>query len=176
MESSKPRVRYINWKEILDIIASLSKDIASKYDPDVLIFVAKGGLIPARILLDYLNISDIGFIEVKFYKGIASTAEKPFVKSMAIPPVTDKNVLIVDDVVDSGRTMQLIIGIVSSQRPRGIKTASLFVKPWSTYIPDFYYSMTRDWIIFPWEICESMREGVQVEDAEYTHYMSYCKA
>lgn len=175
MESSKPRIRYLKWREILDIVASLSRDIANRYSPDVLVFIAKGGLIPARLLLDYLDISEIGFVEVKFYKSIGSTMEKPFVKSMAIPSVTDKNVLIVDDVVDSGRTMQLIMGIVSSQRPREIKTASLFVKPWSTFIPDFYHAMTADWIVFPWEICESLKENIQVEDDEYTHYSSYCK-
>lgn len=174
MTGAKVKIRYISWSEIVDILAKLSLEISRRYKPDLIVAIAKGGLVPARILLDYLGVDEVGFIEVKFYKSVGVVMEKPFIKAMAIPPISDKNVLVVDDVVDSGRTMQLVINILSTHNPKSIKTASLFTKPWSTFTPDFYHSMIDEWIVFPWELCESRKEGVHPEHTEFRRYSEYC--
>lgn len=174
MSSKQPRLKYISWKEIIEITVELALEISKKYRPDVIIAIAKGGLIPARIMLDFLNVDEIGIVEVKFYKSIGTTAEKPFIKIMAAPPLVDKNILIIDDVVDSGRTMQLVVNTISSYRVKNIKTAALFLKPWSTFMPDYYHGVLEEWIVFPWEICEVSRENVRIEHDEFNKYSKHC--
>lgn len=168
------RVRYVSWSSIQVILAELAKRVIGSYKPDILIAIAKGGLIPSRILLDLLGIEEMGVVEVKFYKGPGVRIEKPFIKSIAIPPLKDKMVLVVDDVVDTGRTIQLVIDTISPYAPRAVKTMVLYLKPWSTYMPDYFYEVTSDWIVFPWEICETRREGIHLDDYEFGELGKHC--
>jgi len=168
------KTRYISWVDIHKALITLVNRMSSTFKPDVIIAVAKGGLIPARIVSDLMGVDEIGYIEVKFYKAIGVRSEKPFIKYLAIPQLKDKNVLVVDDVVDSGRTIQLVIDTLSSHAPRQIKTLVLFLKPWSTYTPDYYYEVANEWIVFPWEICESKKEGVDSDAQEYRDLSTGC--
>lgn len=172
--SSKIRVRYVTWSDVQRILANLAKTVSSVYRPEVIVAIAKGGLIPARVISDILGVEETGYIEVKFYKGVGIRGEKPFVKSIAVPLIKDKNVLIVDDVVDSGRTVQLVIDTLSVYAPRVLKSLVLYVKPWSTYNPDFYYEVTNDWIVFPWEVCETLKEGIFIDVDEFKKASNYC--
>ena len=66
-----------------------------------------------------------------------------------------KNILLVDDLVDSGQTMtdaikNIFRGFVN------IKTACLFFKPWAIYKPDYFVEQTIDWITFPYEDMEEV--------------------
>ena len=174
MSARERALKYISWSDIVEISAKLSHEVSKKFRPDVVVAIAKGGLIPARIVLEFLGVDEVGFVEVKFYKSIGVTVEKPYIKSMSVPPITGKNVLVVDDVVDSGRTMQLVVQVLSAQKPLEVKTLALYVKPWSTFIPDFYYAVVSEWIVFPWEVCEALKEGVIVDHEEYRKYSAYC--
>lgn len=60
-----------------------------------------------------------------------------------LPPV-----LVVDDLVDTGRTM---LGIVEHLKKQKVLTAVLYLKPWSCYIPDFWVAKTEAWITFWYE-------------------------
>jgi hypoxanthine phosphoribosyltransferase len=176
MAENKPHVktRFVSWSEIQQAIFTLGNRVVKSFKPDVIIAIAKGGLIPARILSDVLMMDEVGYIEVKFYKGVGVRSEKPFIKYLAIPPLKDKNVLIVDDVVDSGRTIQLVIDTLSVHAPRIMKTLVIYLKPWSTYIPDYYYEVTNEWIVFPWEICETIKEGVVLDVREFQELGGKC--
>lgn len=170
------KVKYVSWSTIQEILKILAKRISKNYEPEVIIAIAKGGLVPARILADLLGVGEMGFIEVKFYKGVAIRGEKPFIKSIALPQIRDKKVLVVDDVVDSGRTIQLVIDTLAVHAPLAVRSTALYVKPWSTYFPDYFYAVTDEWIVFPWEICEAIREGVFVSNSEFINESRYCHA
>lgn len=175
MNKRPVKVRYVSWNDIQEVLNALAKHIAESYIPSVIISIAKGGLIPARILADLLNVDEMGFIEVKFYKGIGIRGEKPFIRSIALPQLRDKNVLVVDDVADSGRTIQLVVDTISVYAPKSLKSSVLYVKPWSTFTPDYYYSITDEWLVFPWEVCEAVREGVTLLDSEFVDTSRYCR-
>jgi hypoxanthine phosphoribosyltransferase len=72
------------------------------------------------------------------------------------------NLLIVDDISDTGRSFKK--HLLSECRNYGCSgwtttsnviplqtTASLFITPWTEFIPSFFVKMTTDWIVFPWE-------------------------
>ncbi|MEM4482050.1 MAG: phosphoribosyltransferase family protein [Desulfurococcaceae archaeon] len=169
------KTRYATWIDIHEALGKLSSKVMGEFKPQVLIAIAKGGLLPARIIADILGVDEIGFIEVKLYKSIGIRSEKPYIKLIGVPPIMDKDVLVVDDVIDSGRTMQLVIDTLSKYTPRSIKALAIYIKPWSTYVPDYYYARTDEWIVFPWEICESAREGVELDHPEYINISHYCQ-
>ena len=59
--------------------------------------------------------------------------------------------MVVDDLVDEGATMQTVAKHLRSEKPRTLRTAVLFKKPWSAFEPDFFLETLEEWIVFPWE-------------------------
>jgi len=73
-------------------------------------------------------------------------------------PIKDKKVLLVDDVSDSGLTLEFAIQAISLYMPMEIKTATLYMKPWTRLVPDFYAEEVDKWVVFPWEKKEFEKE------------------
>ncbi len=169
-------LEYVSWLEIHEALIDLSKKIINDgHRFDAIIAIAKGGFIPARIVSDLLGIEDIGVIAVKFYKKAGVQMAKPRILHSLTIDVYDKAVLIVDDVVDSGRTLQLVLEEAYRHGARKVKTLALYVKPWTTMKPDYFYKTTKNWVVFPWELLEVYRElggkaleNLNVQDREKT--------
>ncbi len=160
MASREPRgFLVLTWNRFLDMSIELAERIVeSGRLPDTIVAVLRGGYFIAKILADYLGIESIATIEVKFYKGIGERAERPIVVKPITIDLRGMDVLIVDDVADSGRTLQVVTDIARLHGARTVYTAALFYKPWSIIIPDYYVEETDKWIVFPWEVGETLRE------------------
>jgi len=162
MSSPEREVRgflVLSWTKFLDMSIELAKKIVERDDiPDVVIAVLRGGYFVAKLVADYLGIETIATIEVKFYRGIGERAERPIVVKPLTIDIRGRDVLIVDDVADSGRTLQVVSDIARLHGARTVHTAALFYKPWSIIIPDYYVEETDKWIVFPWEVGETLRE------------------
>ncbi|MEM1635603.1 MAG: phosphoribosyltransferase [Thermosphaera sp.] len=169
------KYRYIGWLEIHRALSVLAEQVRRNYQPDTIITIVKGGLIPARIIGDLLGIDEIGYVGVKFYKGVEKRGEKPFVTFTALPRLDYKKILIVDDVIESGRTISTVVDLVSKYNYSGLKALALFVKPWSPVKPDYYYEVVDKWVVFPWEVCETLREGLNISQVmEDPTVLDYC--
>lgn len=159
----------LSWNDIHKLTLVLAKKIVeSGYMPDVIIGIMRGGWIPARILLDYLNIPTLATIEIKFYKGIGETRERPIIIHPLVVDIRNKRVLIVDDVVDTGKSMSIAIEMAKLGGAYSIKTAALVVKPWSILEPDYYAMKSDKWIVFPWEIRETIENILELEKEKIT--------
>lgn len=155
----KPDLYYIDWIDIenaINIIVSRIEE--DRWRPSVIIGVLRGGVIPARLLADRLGIEEMAVIEIKLYKSIGIARDKPYIRHPLLLPVLDRDVLIVDDISDSGLTLQTAATHVSLYNPRSLRTATLFVKPWTKIVPDYYAFVTDKWVVFPWEKAEVKRE------------------
>lgn len=126
-------------------------DVLRDYKPDVIIGIARGGLIPAVRLSHILGEVELKVIDVKFYKGIDERAERPTITIPIHGDIEGKKVIIVDDVSDTGKTLQVVIEEVKKRGAKDIKVACLAMKPWTSVVPDFYVFRTDKWIVFPWE-------------------------
>lgn len=146
------------WSDILAGSLELAKKISDAYQPDAVVGVFRNGWILAKMVSDYLGVDEIGGVGIKFYKGIGETRERPLVISGPTIPLREKRILIVDDVSDSGRTLQTAIELAKLYGAREVRTATLYVKPKTILYPDYYYSETSSWIVFPWEYGETLRE------------------
>lgn len=149
----------LTWDDIQHALFHIAEQINhSGVNIQVVVGVLRGGWIPARIISDLLGVSDVGAIEIKFYKGIGERGERPVITQPLITDVRGKEVLIIDDVADTGKSIQTAVTVVGLHGAKAIRTATLYIKPWSTVKPDFYYGETDRWIVFPWELREVIEE------------------
>ena len=149
----------LSWDDIYNICLRLvEKIIRDNYRIDTIIGVSRGGLIPSRIFSDILDIHDIFVITAKYYKDINERLEKPVIRiNTDIKEIRDKNMLIIDDIADTGKTMLSLIDMLDSQN---IKTLTLYKKSKSIFEPDYYAEESDKWIVFPWERCETLRSVI----------------
>jgi len=129
--------------------------------PDIIVGIARGGLVPARILTDLLGTPQLAIIQIEFYTNIAKTKQEPVLTQPLTTDVTGKKVLIVDDIADSGHSLKLAKKHLQQQGSKEIKTATLYTKPDSIITPDFYQKKTSRWVVFPWDTKETLRKIIQ---------------
>ena len=149
----------LTWEDVFSRIRTLSKKIySSGYIPDAILGIFRNGWIISRLLGDLLGVEEIGGIGIKFYRGVGETRERPLVTSGATINVRDLRILLVDDVSDSGRTLQVAIDLARLYGAREVRTATLYIKKKTMLIPDYFVEEVDRWIIFPWEYGEVIRE------------------
>ncbi|MBU0975050.1 phosphoribosyltransferase [Patescibacteria group bacterium] len=146
------------WDEMQNLAFEISKkmiDDGHKFDR--IITLAKGGWPMTRSLVDFLQISEVASVGVKFYIGVNKALEKPVVYQDLPISVSGENVLLFDDVADSGKSLKFIRNYLKEKGVGEITTATLFYKPFSEIKPDYYGVETSDWIIFPYDAVESIK-------------------
>lgn len=147
------------WNQIYDMLIELSDKIrTSGFEPDVLIGMSRGGWLPTRILSDLLENPHIASVGVEFYVGVYETNLEPRLTQPLSISVFDKRILLVDDVVDTGKSAMLTKEHIDNEGAKETKILTLYYKPWSIVVPDFFSKETSDWIVFPWEIKETLRK------------------
>lgn len=169
------KLRFIapSWDEIYLKIINLSLMIRrSGLKFDSIVGIARGGWIVARLLSDLLDIADIGSLRIEFYRDVGVHERVPIITQPVSIDVRGKNVLVVDDVSDTGSSLVAAVQHLLDMGSRNIMVATIHVKPWSIFIPDFYIDVTDAWIIYPWESYESIksltlkwiRDGLKLSD------------
>ncbi|MHA1582996.1 MAG: phosphoribosyltransferase [Candidatus Baldrarchaeia archaeon] len=149
------------WDDVYELTLKVAEKIMkSGFSPDILVGIARGGWIVARLLSDFLDNSNVTSIRIEFYKGVAETGEKPQITQPLIIDVKDKNVLICDDVADTGHSLIVAVKHIKERGAKEVKVATLHLKPWSSYKPDYFVVETDAWIIYPWEIRETISKLV----------------
>jgi len=129
---------------------------SSGYEPEVIVAIARGGVMVARFLCDMLSVEREDEIEIRFYSGVGTRYKEPkVVRGLKSPlELSGRKVLIVDDVVETGSTLSLAKKIVKESGASKIKSAVLYVKPWAKVVPDYYFKVTDRWVVFPHEYGE----------------------
>ena len=154
----------LSWKAVAGDAKKLSRMIQdSAYNPHIVVAIGRGGLVPARILCDYMHIKDLTAIKVEHW-GIAATPdEKAVIKFPLNADIKDKKVLLVDDITDTGDTLRVSIEYLKGFKPKRIRTAVLLHKTSSDVIPDYYVKKIAkwQWIIFPWHVWEDLTSFIK---------------
>jgi len=150
-----------SFEELRSLAFKLFKQIErSGWKQDVNIGIGRGGLFVLRALQDFYiakgeRIPYI-IISVERYRGIGK-ANKVKIKYLNTKFVKGKKVLLVDDVADQGISLREAKKECLEKGALEVKTATLHLKPWSVIKPDFYVAETDAWIIYPWELYETIR-------------------
>jgi hypoxanthine phosphoribosyltransferase len=157
------------WNQTYDMLLNQAQKIREdNYKPAIIIGIARGGLIPARVLLDILEIPEFATIQIEFYVDIAQTRREPTLKQGLTTKITDKKALLVDDIADSGKSLKLAKTHLQQLGAKEIKTATLYAKPQSVTTPDYYEKQTSRWVVFPWDAKETLRRIIQKQEGKRT--------
>jgi len=127
----------------------------------LIVGVSRGGWPPARVLSDLLGNPNLANVKAEFYLGVNETKGEPTLTQPVSTNVANKKVLIVDEVADTGKSLKLVKEHVIAQGAKEVKIATIYYKPWSVITPDYYEKETQKWIVFPWEIKETVRKIVK---------------
>jgi hypoxanthine phosphoribosyltransferase len=137
-------VLQVDWPFFGELCRALALRIFREYDPEVVIGIARAGVIPGAVVASILQ---------RDFASIAITREASGARPTVIagPPriVSGKRVLIVDETCDSGDTMKLALSAVRELNPAAVKTAVSFRT--GDYKPDFFALESENFIILPWD-------------------------
>ena len=138
----------MNFPEILTHTATLARTIkASGFQPNFLVGLARGGWIPTRLLSDALSVREILSIGMR-YTDASRTSLVAY--SLPAPMPTGKRLLLIEDCLESGKSLQEAKRILESA-DNEVRTASLFITDGTQTEPDFFLARLPVPPRFPWE-------------------------
>ena len=147
-----PEREVLTWQQFGTAVRELAQTVADDgFVPDLVLGIARGGLPVAGGLAYALGAKAVGTLNIEFYTGVNTVLDEPVV----LPPLLDidavrgSTVLVVDDVADSGRTLELVAELIS-EHVRESRIAVLYDKPCSLVRPHYSWRSTDRWITFPW--------------------------
>jgi hypoxanthine phosphoribosyltransferase len=148
-----------SWDDVDTVCLELAKKIhASGLHFDRLVTLAKGGWPFTRSLVDLLAIPEVASIGIRFYAGIGERLAQPQIYQDLPVAVKGEDVLLFDDVADSGESLAFTKQHLLEEGVASVTTATLYYKPRSIFLPDFYGQETSAWIVFPFETREGMTQ------------------
>lgn len=154
----------ISWGEVQRLCRRLSALIqASAYQPDIVIAIGRGGYVPARLVCDNLDIMALTSIKIEHYLSGSEKQAEAVIRYPLSVDIRHQRALLVDDVNDSGDTLQLAVEHIRSFQPQEIRTAVMHQKR-STYLKVDYFAkriIKWRWLIYPWAMNEDLGAFIQ---------------
>ena len=142
----------MTWQDLGSGTRELAEAIhADGYAPDMVLGIARGGLLVAGAIGYALDVKNTFTMNVEFYTGVDERLEMP----MILPPVPDLvdfadfKVLIADDVADTGATLELVQQFCEGKVAE-VRCAVLYEKSRSAVKCEYVWRRTDRWITFPW--------------------------
>jgi hypoxanthine phosphoribosyltransferase len=145
-----------------DLFYKLARKVGDKinksdYKPDVIVGLARGGWVLARVLCDFVGVKDLVSLKVEHWGVTATPDGTAKLKHDINVDLKGKKILVVDDITDTGESMRVAVEYIKSLRPAEVRTASLLhltcAKFKSNYIGE---ELPWIWVIFPWNFTEDM--------------------
>jgi uncharacterized protein len=149
-----------NW----DYIYSLCRDVSDEvrrddFEPDVIVALARGGWFAGRCICDFLGMDDLTSLKMEHYVGTAEKSGEPTVRyPMPEGSVEGKDVLIIDDIADTGGSIERAHEYVDERNAGEVRTATLQLLQTSEYEPDYIGERLEEWtwVVYPWNFIEDM--------------------
>jgi uncharacterized protein len=142
----------LTWESFGEGSRALGQLIADTgYQPDIILGVARGGLLPAAAVAYALDVKNLFTMNVEFYTGVDERLDFP----VMLPPLLNAvdlkgaRVLVADDVADTGATLQLVKEFCA-EHVHDVRCAVLYEKPRSIVKCEYVWRRTDRWIDFPW--------------------------
>ncbi len=125
-----------------------------------IIAVSRGGLIPATILSHMLDVDRLYCVGMKSYKGKSKVGEPSIYQGISGAMLWTMRsstgcTLIVDDICDTGDTFKYIKNTIIDKLDN-TRFVSLILKPKSKFTPRYYGEKSHKWIVYPWELNNSV--------------------
>jgi hypoxanthine phosphoribosyltransferase len=130
----------------------------SDYRPDIVIAISRGGYVPARLVCDYLHLMGLTSIKIEHYLMGSQRQKEAVIRYPLKADIRSQNVLVVDDVNDTGDTLKLASEHLRAFRPAQVRTAVLHLKTSTGCEVDYYAKRVIKWrwLIYPWAVYEDI--------------------
>lgn len=169
-------VLLLDWQEIEDCCKELCKIIrSSKFEVDVIVGVQRGGCIPGVIISHLLNVEEFYTIGIRTTSSESIRAVRYDYPILRVPStlknVEGKNVLIIDDVTNTGNTLKYAKHEIMKFRPKQCLTSALLWDGDETSLcfADIISRYSPYWVVFPWEVVNNQKEynGEKVNSKDF---------
>lgn len=151
----------LTWERFGEATQELARSVVdSGFLPEIIIAVARGGLLPAGALSYAMGVKLSDAINVEFYTDVHQTLPDPVLLAPMLDTesIAGRRLLVVDDVADSGRTLALVLELLRGFGAEA-RSAVIYAKPRSVVEPDFVWRATDEWIVFPWSAAPPVTAG-----------------
>ena len=129
----------VSEEEIKEAIARVGKEISDSYDgrPILLVSILKGAFVFMADLCRAITVPcEIGFMAAKsYYSGTVSTGAVKITMDLD-QDIKNYHVIIVEDIIDTGRTLNDVVNLLKAREPISLKVVTLLDKP-SRRVVDF---------------------------------------
>ncbi len=145
----------IDWTFFGELCRALALRVAREYRPDLVLGIAKAGVIPGAVVASILQCDFASMVVTR-----EDDESEPILVSGPPPTVRGRRVLIVDETCDTGSTLKLALTEVRARQPAEVRTAVSFKT--GDYAPDYHAFETDSYIVLPWDR-EIVQNGELVE-------------
>jgi uncharacterized protein len=149
----------VDWAFFGELSRALALHVAREYQPEVVLGIAKAGVIPGAVVASILQCDFASMIVTRQEAG-----GDPVLVAGPPASIRGRRVLIVDETCDTGHTMRLALSEVRALRPAEVHTAVAFKT--GPYAPDYHAFETENFIILPWDR-EIVQNGELVVRPDY---------
>ncbi len=142
----------LSWQDIEKCVQQLADNIReSRFTPDILVGITRGGLIPLALLSEELDITNIITFSATSYSG--TRRGELLITYRPAVDLRGKKVLLIDEIADSGTTLFAIAHELKEKYyVSELKTAVLAInQQHCIQHPDYFCIEDTRWIVFPWE-------------------------
>jgi len=134
----------VSWPFFGETCRALALRVARDYEPEVVLGIAKAGVIPGVVVA--------GMLQCEFASMMVTRRDadrEPVLVEGPPASIAGRRVLIVDETCDSGDTLKLALNEVRARHPAEVRTAVSFRT--GPYAPDYVAFETENFIILPWD-------------------------
>jgi hypoxanthine phosphoribosyltransferase len=152
-------IELVSWEKATALSSRLADLIrADGFQPDYVVAIGRGGFVPARIVCDDLLISNLTSIRIQHWGSAATRYEHAIVRFPLSIDVRGFDLLVIDDITDTGETLEAALGYLSLKGPGTLRTGVLQHKSRSSVTPDYYPELVTEWrwIVYPWALHEDL--------------------
>jgi uncharacterized protein len=156
------RCKLVTWDEIAQWTETVARKITETgFRPTVVIGLTRGGWVPARLICDHLKVKKLYAVKTEHWGVTANQDGKALLTQELSISIANDNVLVVDDITDTGESLMLALGHLGEMRPKELKSATLLHIAHSKIQPDYFcVHVAKEewtWFIFPWNLHEDLR-------------------
>lgn len=151
------KCKIVTFEEIHDMVKYVAEQVKSSgFKPTTIVGLARGGAIPARLMCDFLGITDLISLKVEHWIETGKTKDEATIKYPLKADLSKKRILILDDITDTGKSLIVSTDYLAKMKPLRMKVATLQYIPESKFKPDYFAEEVKiwTWFIYPWNWIE----------------------
>ncbi len=152
------RCELVSWGQVRRWSRNVAARVRTDGPPDLVVAIARGGYVPARLVCDYLDLTWLESIRLVHYDPGGRRRRGVELATPLHCDIRGRRVLLMDDVADTGDTLEMARDHLLSLGPASVRVAVLLHKQGARLRPDVagHHIRRWRWTTFPWAAIEDL--------------------